>query len=117
MREVILMDNRISLKEATAPYVVQPAPPFELVIPPFFEWLARFDAEERAMFYQELLQTIARAVGVSQWDEVAELIEDWRLTAEERADAELQGRLGAARREFAEGGGHDWESAKRELDL
>lgn len=111
------MSKIIALKEATAPYAVQPARSFELIIPPSFEWLTRFDAQERAMFYQELLQAIAHAVGTNQWSEAAELIEDWRLTAEERADAALQARLEAARHEFATGGGHDWESVKRELDL
>ncbi len=111
------MSKTIALKEAGAPYVVQPARSVELVIPSYFEWLARFDAEERAMFYQELLQAVARAVGAGQWDEVIELVEDWHSTAEERADAALQARLEAARREFAIGGGHDWESVKRELDL
>jgi len=111
------MSKTISLREATAPYVVQPALPFELVIPPSFEWLACFDAEERVMFYQELFQSVARAVVASQWDAVAELIEDWRLTAGERADMVLQARLEAARHEFVTEGDHDWESVKRELDL
>lgn len=115
--EVTFMNDTISLKEATAPYMAQPAHSFELVIPPFFEWLAYFDAEERAMFYQELFQAIAQAVGASRWDGVAELIEAWRLTAEERTDTELQSRLETARREIATGGGHNWESMKRELDL
>jgi len=111
------MSKIIALKETAAPYVMQPARSFELVIPAYFEWLARFDAEERAMFYQELLQAVARAVGAGQWDEVAELIENWRLTAEERVDVALQTRLEAARHEFATGGAHNWESVKRELDL
>lgn len=113
------MSDTIALKETAAPYAMQPAHSFafEVVIPSSFEWLARFDSEERAMFYQELLQAVAQAVGAGQWDRVAELIEDWRLTAKERADEMLQARLADARREFAVGGGHDWESVKRETSL
>lgn len=113
------MSDTIALKETAASYVSQPTHPFafEIAIPSSFKWLTRFDAEERAMFYQELLQAVAQAVGIGQWDDVAELIEDWRLTAEERADETLQTRLEDARREFATGGGHDWESVKREANL
>lgn len=113
------MSETIVVKETAASYAVQPTHPlaFEIVIPSSFEWLGRFDSEERAMFYQELLQAVAQAVGAGQWDDVTELIEDWRLTAEERADGALQTRLEDARREFATGGGHDWESVKRETNL
>ena len=69
------------------------------------------------MFYQEILQGAAQAVVSGQWDKMTKEIEDWRLTAEERVDVALQARLEAARREFATGGGHGWESVKRELDL
>ena len=110
------MSKTIVLKEATAPYAIQPSSSFKLVIPSSFEWLARFDAEERAMFYQEILQGAAQAVVSGQWDKMTKLIEDWRLTAEERVDVALQARLEAARREFVTGGGHGWESVKRELD-
>jgi len=111
------MSKTIVFKEATSPYAIRSSPSFKLVIPSSFEWLAHFDAEERAMFYQEILRVTAQAVVSGQWDKMAKLIEDWRLTAEERVDVALQARLEAARREFATGGGHGWESVKRELDL
>ncbi|MGQ9627658.1 MAG: hypothetical protein ACUVV0_12240 [Anaerolineae bacterium] len=75
-------------------------------IPPAFSWLAHLEEEEQTEFYQELFMAVASAWENGKWEDVAETIEDWRETALERADIELQKTLAEARQELVAGKGH-----------
>ena len=82
-----------------------------------YEWLVKFDPEERLEFYRELLCSIARARENGQWNEVIDLVDAWRETGMERDEENLQRKLQDARHELAEGGGHSWQEVRKELDM
>ena len=82
-----------------------------------YEWLVKFDSEERLGFYRDVLCAIAQARENGHWSEVADLVDAWRETGIERDEEDLQRKLQDARHELAEGGGHSWQEVRKELDM
>ena len=82
-----------------------------------FEWLQHFDDTERLEFLFELFSAVRKAQEQSDWRQVAEVIEDWKATANINADAYVVEAIEQAKKEFAEGKGISWKELKEELNL
>ena len=107
------------VKETQVAYAVESflSPLLPVRFPHALAWLQEFDAEEQSDFFQELLAVIAAAMTTGHWNQIAQVVDEWKETAWERADPELQARLRTARQELAEGRAMPWEEAKLELGL
>lgn len=79
------------VKETTAVYAEKSValPSFRIRLPPALDWLAHLDEEEQNEFYRELLETVLAAGADGEWSRVAVLLDDWKATAEIRADPDL----------------------------
>lgn len=79
------------VRETAAAYAGESValPSFRIRLPPVFAWLAHLDEEEQAEFYRELLETVLAAGTDGEWSRVSALLDDWKATAEIRADPDL----------------------------
>ncbi len=82
-----------------------------------FEWLQHFDETEKVVFLLELFNAVREAQEQNDWKQVAELIEEWKETANINADAHVVESIEQAEKEFAEGKGISWKELKKELNL
>lgn len=83
------------VKETAAAYAGESLalPPFRIRLPSAFAWLAHLEEEEQAEFYRELLETVLAAATDGDWSRVSALFDDWKATAEIRADPDLTATL------------------------
>lgn len=115
------------LKEAIAEYIIelpiarrarratQPLP--RLRLPAGFAWLKHLDAEEQAEFFSDLLKAVLTAQQMGHWMPVGELIEEWKATANIRADPLVMEALEKARQERAQGEVVSLSVLRQELGL
>jgi len=82
-----------------------------------FEWLQHFDEIEKVEFLFELFNAIREAEEQDNWELVAEVIEDWKATANINADVYVVESIEQAEKEFAEGKGISWKELRKELNL
>jgi uncharacterized protein YfaQ (DUF2300 family) len=107
------------LKEVRAQYQVLHPPQVGVTWawPDTLAWLGAFDADEQAVFIKDLVTTVASASKNGRWKQVADLLDAWKETANERNDRDLQQRLRDARHELAAGGGYSWDEVRRDLAM
>jgi|GEM_PF-1277962 len=115
------------LKEAITEYTVelpmtrrtrgaaQPSP--RLRLPSGFTWLKHLDAEEQAEFLSDLLKAVFTAQQIGHWTPVTELIEEWKATANLRADPLVMAALEQARQERTLGEVASLSTLRQELGL
>lgn len=60
-----------------------------------FPWLKYLDDEEKGEFHSELINSVSGAIGFDNWDEIEELIDDWKATAETKSNPDVVKALGA----------------------
>jgi hypothetical protein len=53
-----------------------------------FPWLESLDTEEQEEFEKEYINGVLKAVMTDKWNEVEELIEDWKATADTKSNKE-----------------------------
>lgn len=82
-----------------------------------FEWMRHFDSVEKAEFLLELFSTVKDAEEHSDWEQVTELLDEWRETANINADTYVVEAIEQAKKEFTDGEGISWNNLRRELDL
>ncbi len=82
-----------------------------------FEWLQHFDDTEKIEFLFELFGAVRKAQNKSDWQQVAELVEEWKETANINADTYVLESIEQAEKEFGEGEGISWKELKKELNL
>ena len=115
------------LKEAITEYTIelpvtrharraaQPLP--RLRLPSGFAWLKHLDGEEQVEFFGDLLKAVLTAQQIGYWTPVAELIEEWKATANVRADPLVMEALERARQERAQGEVVSLSALRQELGL
>lgn len=54
-----------------------------------FPWLKYLDDEEKEEFHSELVNSVSNAVKSDNWDEIEELIGDWKATAEAKSNPDI----------------------------
>ncbi|MBC8230590.1 hypothetical protein H8E77_13665 [bacterium] len=82
-----------------------------------FEWLEHFDESEKVEFLLELFNVVSEAKEKNNWEQVVEVIEDWKATANINADAYVVESIEQSEKEFAEGKGISWRELKEYLNL
>ncbi len=82
-----------------------------------WEWLKHFDAEEQNEFLIELFSAIKEATERDYWENVVQLIEEWKATANINAHPDLVRAIETAEAEFAQGKGISWAELRKELNL
>jgi len=115
------------LKEAITEYTIelpvtrharraaQPLP--RLRLPAGFAWLKHLDGEEQVEFFGDLLKAVLTAQQSGYWAPVTELIEEWKATANVRADPLVMEALERARQERAQGEVVSLSALRQELGL
>lgn len=86
------------IKESVTAYTVLAT---RLSIPPEWDWLMIFKAEDRAAFFQEIIDAIAAAQQTEDWRVLTERIAAWK----KRAEANEQQALAEQRQQFIKEGG------------
>lgn len=61
----------------------------QLIVPPEWNWLRAFSAEDQAAFFQEIIDAIAAAYQAGDWTKLTERIADWKKQAEENQQQSL----------------------------
>ena len=61
----------------------------QLVVPPDWNWLGVFSAEDQAAFFQEIIDAIAAAYQSGDWTNLTDRIADWKKQAEENQQQSL----------------------------
>jgi len=82
-----------------------------------FEWLQHFDDTEKVEFLLEIFDAVRKAQEKGDWKQVAEIIEEWKETANINADAYVVESIEQAEKEFEEGKGISWKELKKELNF
>ena len=85
--------------------------------PSDFAWLRYLNVGELVEFFNELLSVLHRARETDEWLPVAEMVENWRATAELCASAELTSAIKEGERQLAGSQGRSWGELRQELDL
>lgn len=87
-----------NVKETATAYTVLST---RLAIPPEWNWLRNFSAEDRAAFFQEIMDIIATARQPGDWTKLSERVAAWK----KRAEANEQQALAELRQQFVKEGG------------
>ncbi len=66
----------------------------EVAVDDVFAWITFLPKTDRELFVEDLTRTLVGAAAVENYSPVAQLLREWRATAEIHADPKLAGRLG-----------------------
>jgi len=86
-------------------------------LPKSFVWLKHFSSEELAEFFAELLDAMYQGQGEGDWSSVADVIENWKATANIEANPSVVAEIEQGLAELEEGQGISWMELRAELDL
>ena len=86
-------------------------------LPEGFIWLKHFNSEELAEFFTELLDAMYRGHRDGDWAFVADVIENWKATANVEADPAVVAGIEQGLAELEEGQGVSWTQLRAELEL
>jgi hypothetical protein len=88
-----------------------------LALPESFVWLKHFNSEELAEFFTELLDAMYRGYRDGDWSFVADVIENWKATANVEADPAVVAGIEQGLAELEDGQGISWTELRAELKL
>ena len=77
-------------------------------LPKSFVWLKHFSSEELAEFFSELLDAMYQGQCDGDWSSVADVIENWKATANIEADPSVAAGIEQGLTELEEGQGISW---------
>lgn len=80
-------------------------------IPRPFRWISALPQEEKKAFFFELLEACLHP------DNIKQIIEEWKETANVYADSERLADIVEAEAELAQGEGENWEQLRQELKI
>jgi len=104
--------SKTILREATPEIETRETIRFQLdEIPRPFRWISALPQEEKKAFFLELLEACLHP------DNIKQIIEEWKETANVYADSERLADIIEAEAELAQGGGEDWEQLRQELKI
>jgi hypothetical protein len=86
-------------------------------LPKSFAWLKHFNSEELAEFFAELMNAMYHSQHDGDWSSVADVIENWKATANIEADPAVVAGIEQGLAELEEGQGISWMELRAELDL
>jgi hypothetical protein len=86
-------------------------------LPESFVWLKHFNSEELAEFFTELLDAMYRGYRDGDWSFVADVIENWKATANVEADPAVVAGIEQGLAELEDGQGISWTELRAELKL
>lgn len=86
-------------------------------LPEGFAWLKHFSSEELAEFFTELLDAMYQSQRDGDWSSLADVIENWKATANIEADPTVIAGIEQGLAELEEGQGISWAELRTELDL
>lgn len=85
--------------------------------PQSFAWLKHFSAEELAEFFAELLDALHHSQYNADWSAVTDVIENWKATANVKADSTSVADVDQGLAELKDGQGMSWTELRGELGL
>ncbi len=86
-------------------------------LPKSFVWLKHFSAEELTEFFAELLDALYRGQRDGDWSFVADVVENWKATANIEVNPAVVAGIEQGLTELEEGQGISWAELRAELDL
>jgi len=86
-------------------------------LPKSFVWLKHFSSEELAEFFAELLDAMYQSQHAGDWSSVADVLENWKATANIEADPSVVARIEQGLTELEEDQGISWAQLRTELAL
>lgn len=92
-REDARADTVLAAARMLRNLAVHSAPAFESALEDGFPWAAFLPPRERAAFTTELTRALVACADLRDFTPVAQLLREWRATAEVHADHALAGRL------------------------
>jgi hypothetical protein len=86
-------------------------------LPESFVWLKHFNSEELGEFFTELMDAMYQSQHDGDWSSVAEVIENWKATANIEADSAVVAGIEQGLAELEEDQGISWAQMRAELEL